>query len=183
MHNAISLLHFWCNKQLSQPGSWPGFGRAIGVSNEQMKIILHLTILSFPFLCSCLHHPLSLLTSPSLRFQDLARVCVCGAGRVLCYWVAQCDSTVRSLTHSRAWSRPARSNRKEAHRKVSPLPILRVSLGPEKLFDKSEKKGWVLGLHGKILWSPSFFYHDLKFHSSFVKNLPQNTIMYLIDKN
>lgn len=27
-------------------------------------------------------------------------LCVWVAGRVLCYWVAQCDSTVTSLTHS-----------------------------------------------------------------------------------
>lgn len=48
-------------------------------------------------------------------------MCVHGAGRVLCYWAAQCDSTATSLTHSWVWSRPVNPEEKQANRSVSAL--------------------------------------------------------------
>lgn len=163
-HTAIYLSSSFL-KRLAQPRSWPSVGSVVRVSNARMKMILHTTTLSSPLLCFYSASPT--LTVPHFGFKTWP-VCVClWWGRVLCFSAAQCESTVRSLTHSWAWSRPARPDGKGAHRRASSPHLLRASVGPS-LSDKSDMNSYILGLFFNNVMTMSIKVHSWLFTEHYV---------------
>ena len=127
------------------------------------------------FLGSCLHCPLSLFFCPSLRFLRLGRcLCVSGTGKVLCYRAAQCDSTVRSLTHSWAWSRPVRPERREVNRRACGFTF---SQGIWESSDKCDVNWQILGFSAEANKGHSFFFF-LEWHNN--KYFTQNNWLFMI---
>lgn len=80
-------------------------------------------------------------TVPHVGFQLV--VCVCGEGGVSGFLAAQCESSVRSLTHSWAWSSEAEPDGERSTQKRASFPhLLRVSSGPQFLSDPNSFMLW-----------------------------------------